>query len=174
MQLISHEELDSTQSSIVFTDIPQTFTDLKLVMSAKTNFSSTNFVDVVVGKYNTSTTGYSLRELYGSGSAVNTSTLSNFFAGYTATTNATANTFGSSSLYIPNYTSSVAKSSTMDGVSENNGTKAFQVIIANLWTGTEPITTLALTTYLGTLFEAGTSATLFGITAGSDGIVAVS
>ena len=162
MEIIEHQELASAQSSIVFTDIPQTFTDLVLVMSARTNRSDPNIVDVVVGKYNASTTGYSYRELF-AGNSPNTNSGSNFFAGYTSISSATANTFGSSSLYIPNYTSSLAKSSSMDGVSESNGINVFRAIAANLWTGTEAIETLTLTPLVGTLFESGSSATLYGI-----------
>ena len=60
---------------------------------------------------------------------------------------ATANTFASDAIYVSNYTSSVAKSVSVDGVSESNTGDAFRYglgISAGNWTGTSAITSLLI------------------------------
>jgi hypothetical protein len=56
---------------------------------------------------------------------------------------ATANTFGNTEFYIPNYTSSNYKSFSVDGVTENNATAAF-ALYAGLWSNTAAITSFRL------------------------------
>jgi hypothetical protein len=173
MKLIEHQELGSNQSSITFNSIPQAFTDLVLVISARTNRAE-DFGDFLQVRPNNISTGGSGRRLYGTGSTGVSNTTSFVPGGIGSTTNQTANTFGNVTLYIPNYTSSVAKSFSMDGVSENNSSTAIQAITAGLWTGTDPITSLVILPEVGTLIMQFSSATLYGITRGSDGIVTVS
>ena len=112
------------------------------------------------------------RRLYGSGSGVGSE--SNTTTDVTLPTGAnTANTFSNASIYFPNYASSNFKSISVDSVDENNGTAAYQWIDAGLWSVTSAITSVTLTSQTSTLAEFS-SASLYGITAGSDGIVAVS
>ena len=170
MQLIARQELTSAAASITFSSIPQTYTDLVLVWSGRSSFS-----DVVVDPqvtFNASTANFTGRRLFGTGSsAVSDSTARNISADPGAT--ATANTFSNGQLYIPNYTSSVAKSFSTDAVGENNGTVGYQMITAGLWNDTSAITSIALS-YVSGNFVSGSSATLYGILAGTDGIVSVS
>ena len=173
MKLIQTVTVGSGGSAnIEFTSIPQTYTDLFIQVSGRTNRAFT--IDSIKVEFNGSTSGLSQRELYGSGADVGTGTESKFKGGYTTGANATANTFGSSSIYIPNYRNSYGKLGTIDGVSENNATQAFQVIAASLWTGTAAITSVKLLPDMGTLFSQYSSASLYGITAGSSGGVTVS
>lgn len=157
--------------------IPQTFTDLLIVVSARTNRSG-QVDDQLKLNFNGSTSGYSERGLGGNGSgtfsfigAVSTSIPD---ALWTTASNATANTFGNAYAYIPNYRSGNAKSVSTDSVTENNATAASQAIIAGLWTGTAAITSIVLSPLNGSLILQNSSASLYGITAGSDGIVTVS
>ena len=159
-------------ASITFSAIPDTYTDLLVVVSGRTNRSSV--VDAINFKPNNQTSNRSMRVLQGSGSsAVSFSNSEISIEGPTGN-NATSNTFGNVSFYIPSYRSSVAKSISGDGVSENNATAAYQTIMAALWNSTDPITSIVLAPLTGTLFLEHSTASLFGITAGSDGIVAVS
>lgn len=173
MKLIQHQELGSNQASFVFNSIPQTYTDLVLVFSARSNRTSAP-VDTVRARFNGITTGYSYQALEGTGSGYGSFTGSSFNAGICATDACTANTFGSTTLYITNYTSGVAKSATADGISENSATGANQFITGSLWTGTAPITSIEIAPETGTEFKQFSSATLFGITKGSNGIVTIS
>jgi hypothetical protein len=175
MQVIQHQELASAQASITFSSIPQTFTDLVLVTSLRSNRGSPSTEDSVKIEFNTITSGYSGRFLRGEGSGTNSSSFSDAFillnqnAGGT-----TANTFSSASLYIPNYTSSSNKSLSVDIVQENNSSDSRLLIVSALWSNTAAITSLTLTPNVGTALVQFSSATLYGITKGSDGIVTVS
>jgi hypothetical protein len=184
MQLIARQELTSAAASITFSSIPADYTDLLILMSLRD--TSTGFNGLLAYRYNGVTSGYSGRVLFGSGSSVGsfafttvTSTPASGTWGRAAntginTSSQTANTFSNVSFYIPNYLSSVAKSASVDVVLENNGTESYQEIDALLSTLTSPITSIAFAPESGTGFVANSSFTLYGITAGSDGIVAVS
>jgi hypothetical protein len=183
MQIIQHQELGSTQASIEFTSIPQTFTDLCVVLSLRTNASANN--GSLLYRLNGSTSGYSARILWGNGSstgsfAPTTETSANATGTWgrlanigTTDSGDTASTFSSVSFYLPNYTSGNAKSGSLDAVNETNATAADQEIVATLWTGTAAITSVAFATYQGS-FVQYSSATLYGVLKGSDGIVSVS
>ena len=158
-------------ANIEFTSIPATFTDLVILFSGRANRSAT--FDNIRVQPNGATTGVSSRILYGDGSSASSFTEA-YISGYTGGNNATASTFGNSSIYIPNYTSSNQKSFSIDSVSENNATAATQAITAGLWTGTSAITSIILDQGDGTTWLEYTSASLYGIKSGSDGIVTVS
>jgi hypothetical protein len=175
MQLIQHQELASSQASITFSSIPQTFTDLVLVTSLRSNRSGPDTEDSVKIEFNGVTTGYSGRWLRGDGANTNSSTFSTaFFLQNQNAGGTTSNTFSNASVYIPNYTSSNNKSLSVDTVNENNATTAWALIVAGLWSNTAAITSLTLTPNVGTALVQYSSATLYGITKGSDGIVVVS
>jgi hypothetical protein len=167
MQLIAHQELASAAASITFSSIPADYTDLYVV------FSLRNSVDTGAGTIAFNTGGtYTRRRLLGNGSAASSDTPSaDYLCGPLSFT---ASTFGNGSIYIPNYKSAAAKSYSSDSVNENNATSANQALIAGLWSGTDAITSLTLTPLSSGNWVQYSSATLYGITAGSDGIVAVS
>jgi hypothetical protein len=171
MQVIQHQELASAQASITFSSIPQTYTDLYLVFSARSNYGAGT--DALQISFNSNTSSYSSRLLYGTGTSAASTTIARY-VGEIVPATYTANTFGNLSIYVPNYTSGSAKSYSADTVTENNATSAFQVITAGLWDNTAAITSIAFTTVSGSNFLQYTSATLYGILKGSDGIVTVS
>jgi hypothetical protein len=103
--------------------IPQTYTDLKIVMSVRGD-QAAHYASCFIS-FNGSSTGFVHKFVYGEGATA---------AGFGGNTNqiadqngntATANTFSNAEIYIPNYTSSNAKSFSVDGVTENNATTAF-------------------------------------------------
>jgi hypothetical protein len=173
MTLIEHQELASAAASITFSSIPQTYTDLVILFSGR-GASGSDFEI----KFNGSSLNSSDRRLYGSGSGAfsssNVSSPDAIFLGDISDLNDTANTFANSQIYIPNYAGSLAKSVSIDTVSEHNGTQAFQHLIAGLWNDTAAITSVAIQGRSGSNLVQYSSATLYGITAGSDGIVTVS
>jgi len=169
--LIEHRELTSSQASITLSSIPSTFTDLYLVISAR-SAGGTNWQIRI--EPNSSTSNLTTRRLWGNGaSAFSDTSSTEVWAGDINDTSTTANTFSSHSIYIPNYTSSNHKSFSNEGVTENNATTARQSIIAGLWQNTAAISSLRFTMF-GDSFGSGTSLTLYGITAGSSGGVVVS
>jgi hypothetical protein len=171
MNLIEHQELGSTTASITFASIPQTFTDLLIVFSGRSDRS--NAFDNIRIMPNGLATNVSSRILFGSGSGASGFSEA-YVSGYTAANSATSNTFGNSSIYIPNYAGSTAKSFSIDSVGENNATSSAQAITAGLWNVTTAITSIVLDQGDGSNWLQYTSATLYGITKGSDGIVTVS
>ena len=155
--------LTQSAASVTFDNLPTSgYTDLKIVASARTDRASV--VDDIAISFNGSTTSFSGRELYGDGaSAVSISTAR--AASVAAGANATASTFGNSEIYIPNYTGSANKSFSVDGVQETNGTTAYAVFIAGLWSNTAAITSVGLSPLTGPNFVAGSTFSLYGVAA---------
>ena len=161
-------------ASIAFTVIPQTYTDLYVVYSTRT---SSNSWDPSAFYFNTDTAGnYSMRMLLGDGSGVGSASNSSYLSQYNnwaifwmQPSTSTANTFGSVSVYIPNYASTTQyKSVSTDSVTENNATAANQQIGAGQWRSNSAINAITLTPYGGNFVQYST-ASLYGIASGSDG-----
>jgi len=155
-------------SSINFINIPQTYTDLKLVISARTNVSNWNDNSIV--RFNIdSGNNYSNRRINGSGTTVesssNTSQDGFYYLNFNGST-ATSNTFCNNEMYIPNYTSNNQKSFSIDRAIEgNSATENLTSLIAGIWTGTAAITSISIAPYYGTSFSQYSTAHLYGIKA---------
>jgi hypothetical protein len=150
-------------SSVTFSSIPNTYTDLKVVLSARTQ--SPYESDNAFVTFNGSSSGYSERVLFDiNGTVYSFSATSAYinWAGISSGNGATANTFGNSEFYIPNYTSSNYKSLSADGVHENNSTPISLAITAALWSNTAAITSITLTPQ-NPSFVGGSSFYLYGI-----------
>lgn len=175
MTLIEHIKLTGSESSIVLDNIPQIYTDLYIKTSLRTDYGGADIADSAVATINAVTTNQSALILYGAGSGGGSSlTLTRIRIGEADGASATSSTFANSACYIPNYTGSTAKSFSMDGVIENNGSIGYQAIFAQLWDSTDAITDITLTPRVGSNFVQYSSVTLFGILAGSDGTTTVS
>ena len=150
-------------ATIDFGSIPQTYSDLKIVVSARWDQSGSTTFGL---RFNSSTTNYSRRFLSGNGASATSGgdtsgplpVADNAMPG----TNYTASVFGSVDIYIPNYTSANYKSVTSDGVTENNGVTSYQTLTGGLWSDTAAITSVALTNFSGA-FVQYTTATIYGI-----------
>jgi hypothetical protein len=147
-------------ATIDFTSIPSTFTDLCVLTSARTNRAFQ--VDGISVNFNGSSSSFSNRYLEGYGSTVNSYT-GTTFAGSASGNTATANTFGNSILYIPNYAGSANKSFFADGAGETNATDGLLDLVAGLWSNTAAITSITLLPTTGTSFNQYSTATLYGI-----------
>ena len=150
-------------ASIDFTSIPGTYTDLQLVVSGRST-AAVSAANISL-TFNGSATGYSTRNIWGNGSAVqNDSSSTSFLYGSVAVSgaSATASVFGNSSFYIPNYAGSNNKSVSMDFVTENNATTAYNVLVAGLWSNTAAITQITMVLNTGNFAEYS-SASLYGI-----------
>jgi hypothetical protein len=131
-------------SSIDFTSIPSTYTDLCIVASLRP--ASGSFDGCYVYFNNDQNSGrYTSRVLRGNGSAV-----SSFVGGDTTKSYAgelssnTASTFNNVSIYVPNYAGSNQKSFSVDSVGEDNSTAAYQVFNAGLYNQTTAISQVSL------------------------------
>ncbi len=145
-------------SSIDFTSIPATYTDLKLALSIRSNGASE---DISLISFNGNTSNFSNKYVQGNGAAASSGSIARWGGNYTASNN-TANTFGNAEIYITNYAGSTAKSYSTDNVTETNGTTAYAGLTANLWNNTAAITSITLAPNTGSYVQYST-ATLYGI-----------
>ena len=147
-------------ASIEFTSIPQTYTDLKIVLSARCDvaFGAEEFN----AQFNGTTTNLSYRRVVGvpNTGAVNSDT-SNL--GYVNGNTADANSFSNTEIYIPNYTSSNNKSYSCDSVTETNATATRPNFAAGLWSNTAAITSVKLISSTSATMMQYSSATLYGV-----------
>jgi hypothetical protein len=177
MTLIETKTLGTAQAAIEFTSIPQDGTDLVAIMSMRLNVAAVS-ADLIARFNGDTGNNYAFRRLVGRVTSVDSDTGSGgndlFLVGVQAGNTSTANTFGNGTLYIPNYTSSNAKTASVDSVSETNGTVSEQSLIASRWTGTAAITSILFRPYFSENILAGSTISLYKITKGSSGGVVVS
>jgi hypothetical protein len=154
-------------ATIEFNSIPQTYTDLCVMLSGRTTANGDNYGQIDLSFNGApSGTAYSWRRLMGNGASASSASGSSDNAIDLWQINgsgSTSSTFGNSSYYIPNYTSSNNKSVSADGVTENNATQALAQLYAGLWADTSPITSIRFTVTYGTSFAQHSTATLYGI-----------
>jgi hypothetical protein len=155
--LIEAKTLASAVSSVTFSSIPQTYTDLKLVCS--TRLVSGNFPDLNIS-FNGSTSNFTNKNILGSGASVTSGTDVRVI-GFTEGTSQTSSTFTNGEVYIPNYTSSNYKSFSADNVTENNATTAYSHLVAGLWSDVSAITSITISA--GANFDSASTFYLYGI-----------
>ena len=160
-------------SSVTFSNIPQTgYNDLVIKMSLRDDTNSGSYQQLSY-RFNGSTANYSTRAVYADGATpgsgtttTNTPTIGGTWGRLTSyginQPNTTASTFTSFEWTIPNYTVSQYKSFSCDYVTENNGTTAYQEMIAGLWSDTSAINSIAITPYTGNFAQYSTLS-LYGV-----------
>lgn len=156
-------------STIVFNNIPQNFTDLKIVGSARTNYAQT-FDDAYI-RFGTagvidSGNAYSWNVLYGNGSTVASSRV----VGYTLLNqitvnggNATANAFGNFEIYVTNYVNGAFKQTTINYANETAATTSYAGQVAGIWRNSNPITKIEIGNTTGSTFQQYSTFTLYGV-----------
>jgi hypothetical protein len=148
--------------------IPQTYTDLKILMSVRS--ASGGLAYSVFMKVNNLTSSiYSQKTLEGPGnttpysfgqSGINSAVRLSLLNGPTST----SNTFSNAEVYIPNYASSNYKSVSIDTVTETNAAEIYADLTAYLVSTTDPITSLTFTTEVSAgNFAEGSTFYLYGI-----------
>lgn len=165
---IAKNVLTSAASSVTFSSIPSTYTDLIVLVSPR-NTGGTTGTNYIRMQANSATNEFSGRylegygnSLTGSGYTLNDPYLTQLYG--VVLNGATANTFGTVEIYIPNYAGSVAKPISAVGVSENNNATASWGIdvVASLYNSTSAISSLTFTP-ASNQFAIGSSFYLYGI-----------
>lgn len=154
-------------TNIDFSAIPGTFTDLVLVVSARSGSAG----DVLWVRFNNdSSTLCTHRWLNGDGSSTFSSNAggNSFIRLGTITSGDTANTFTSFQVTIPNYSGSANKTVAVDGVNENNATTAHQRITTGIWPVSSAITQITISNN-GSSISQHSTAYLYGTLKGSGG-----
>ena len=161
-------------SSIIFNNIPQVYTDLKLEVSARCTGTDPQ---IILIQFNGTSTNYSSTRLGGNGGGAfsdNSNTFSQtswlFENMNIVPDSGTTNTFASVGVYVPNYTSSNFKSAIGDSVSESNvatyssPTWAIGLYLeAGLWRNTAAISRIDITPSNSKLWMQHSTFSLYGI-----------
>ena len=170
MQPIFTQTASGSAIALYFNNIPQTFTDLKLVASMRSTQTAT-FKYVALSFNNNQTSIYSNTRVIGDGSAASSARQNGDPQIYVNVSlpgaSITSNTYGNAEIYIPNYTGANFKQVIIDTVLENNATTAYQQLGAGLFRSTSPITSLVLEVGdYGNFFTNASTFSLYGITKG--------
>lgn len=169
--LIASSVLSSTATSVTFSSIPATYTDLIMKWSTRSD-SAGDSTDATFRFNGSSSTNYSTTILYSNGSSVMNDLVSNradLYSNFLTNGGAsTSNTFSNGELYFPSYASSRNKPVSIDGRTEKNALNSPQItMVAGLFRDTTAIT--SITMYSGPTasptnsFVSGSSFYLYGI-----------
>lgn len=150
---------------IEFAGIPNTYTDLKMIWSAR---HTADLADQYLRFNGDSSSVYSMklvRALDGNtvGSEGNTGQSSDTRAGYNQKSSYTGSMFSNCELYIPSYAGSNNKSYSIDSCAGNNSSAAYLLQLhSGLWASSSAITSIRITPETGNYAEHST-AFLYGI-----------
>lgn len=163
MELIEAKTLTTTTANITFSAIPATYTDLCIVVSARSSVGA-NEDGVWISQINGSGSNLTNKWLRGSGSSVlsSDSALYGIYVGQVNGATATANSFGNFSIYITDYASANYKSISIDGAQERNATESYMGFTSGLWSNSAAITSITLDTQVGDFVQYST-AYLYGV-----------
>jgi hypothetical protein len=158
--------LTSTTASVTFSNIPQNYTDIKIVASARTARSDNGDYALLSLNGSEANSGVTF---WGYGTTVTTSNTTNNVLIVPGNT-ATSSVFGNLELYCPNYTSSGNKTVSTDSSAEDNTVSSNGNSIGSLlWSSgsaaTSAVTSITLTGRFGS-FLSGSTFTLYGVSNG--------
>ena len=150
-------------SSITFSSIPATFTDLCVKYSIRSDRAGSN-VDNVQLNFNSQgvNTNITVKSVYGDGSSAASIAVIDLAAGVAPASTATTSTFANNELYFTNYLSSNNKSFSNDSTMENNATFSIPILSAGLWSQTAAITSVSIDLQYGNFVQYST-AYLYGV-----------
>jgi hypothetical protein len=151
-------------ASIDFTNIPQNYTDLVLKLSLRSDRAAD---EAGLGfRINGHTASYTYKILAGNGvsaSSINTP-YEQTWSGRIQGANAGSNIFSSTDVYLPDYTSSIAKSYAVDSVTEKNDSTGYITMGSILQPNAQAVSSIYLSALGANLVQYST-ATLYGVKA---------
>jgi hypothetical protein len=174
MSLISHVTVGADgAAAISFTDIPQSGTDLLLLISGRSSGGGqvNSFVrfngDDSANYKRIFMLGYPTNSIFNNGNSSTT----DMIIGTINPINSASNTFGNLGMYISGYASSGANGVSSDSVSEDNNMSNFYLVQnSGSWSGPAPITSLQVTMSSSNFLE-HTTASLYKITEANNIII---
>jgi hypothetical protein len=167
MTLISSQILASPASSVTFSSIPTTYTDLKIVISTRVT-RATSASTIVMVFNGSGGTAYSDKTLRGTGSAAesaSSSSSADIRDMIAPAANAAANVFSNQEIYILNYNSaSQYKLVSIESVSEDNASASSSNLTSGIWNNNSAITSITFSEPNGgTNFATNSTFYLYGI-----------
>jgi hypothetical protein len=167
--LIEAKTLASPANSITFASIPQTYTDLKILISARSGQTGTTRENLIIG-FNSqlADSGFNWIGMYGyiTGVGTNKTPAAYRIIGDVPAADVTANTFSNAEIYIPTYTSVTPHTFLGESVVEDNTANGgFLSWSGVLWNGgSEAITSVTIFCGAGSQqFIANSTFYLYGI-----------
>jgi hypothetical protein len=156
---IATQTLGSAASSVTFSSIPSTYTDLVLIISAQTSTGSNGYD--IRGQFNGDTgTNYSHTQMFGNGSSASSSRESNVAYmkfGLTDTSNFTV-----ARVNIMNYSNTTTYKTV---ITRRDDASQYTIEVVDLWRNTAAITSIYIYPETASNFTAGSTFTLYGIAA---------
>jgi hypothetical protein len=152
-------------SSVVFSSIPATYTDLVLKISSRTDRVGI-VTDSIWIKLNNTSTNYASKFINTQGTSGAVTTTVNPLEQYSSSAGSggLANTFSNAEFYIANYASAINKSASSEGVVNTNVASVQNLSVATLsWTDTTAISSMTLVPGYGTTILENSTFHLYGI-----------
>lgn len=138
----------SNSTNITFSNIPQTYTDLKILITPRNNRTNGNAGYLTIS-FNDNTSPFVTRTIYDSGNGgIGAGSASDNYISYAVTTSLMgANIFSNGEIYIPNYTGNQLKNFNCDmGAEDTALSNPYGVLSGAIWSNTAAITKIILTT----------------------------
>lgn len=130
-------------ATLTFSNIPQTYTDLIIKISARGDAAGN---EIRIG-YNGSTSNTTNSNLYGSGTTAGQFQTGYSYAGDTNGTGSGTNAFGSIEIYLPNYASATTYKNYLSNASmEGNVASQQQTLNTQVWAVNDALTSLTIYT----------------------------
>lgn len=150
----------NSTTSVTFSNIPSTFTDLLLKVSGQ-GVAGTNSMFV---SFNGSTSNF-VGGIYGLGNGNGSVTAGEVtrYAGPYNGPNLGGNIFANTDIYIAGYAGNTVKPYGVEGVGENSGGVVTTIMYAGRWNDTSAITSITITFINNNIMNAGTTFYLYGI-----------
>ena len=159
--------LTGNTSSVTFSNIPQGYTDLKVVASARSSSGSNiGFVSILLS-INGVTSDRTGKRIYGLNGAAGSDSPTTGGPNIPTSTS-TASTFGTTEYYFSNYSSTTQyKSFTIESCGDNNSSTVYELdLVSVLWSQNAAISSLSLSLSDSSSFVSGSTFTLYGISNG--------
>lgn len=153
-------------ANITFSSILGTYTDLVLIISARSGNPGDQWDGIKI-QFNATGSTYTYKSVRGNGYNTSQST-TDVVIGYMTGNSAVSGIQGATRLTIANYAGSGLKTFIGDSASEGDFYSRMG-IFSGKWDGTAAITTIALTSESGQNFLQYSSASLYGVLKGSGG-----
>lgn len=157
--IIASATVSTGVNNIDFNSIPQTYTDLVVLFTARSSAADAN----VMMRFNGSTTGYSQRRIYSDGSSLINGGSYGESVGVGNQSTENTGAFGITRAYIPNYTNSAYKCFLSESAAENNTTTAYQIQFGGMWSNSAAITSISLVMGSNNNFVTNSTAYLYGV-----------